>query len=120
MGPEEEIPSAPTEYGATWAGVAMAALPVVVHALGSGAASGGRWFEAGNASAARILAGEPWRTVTALTLHADLPHLLGNTAAGAALFAAVCRTLGPGVGAWLILLAGAGGNALNALLHRTA
>ena len=114
--PESAFP----EYGPTWAGVMMATLPVAVHALSSGAARAGRWFEVGSASAERILAGELWRTVTALTLHADLPHLLGNTAAGAVLFMAVCRTVGPVVGAWLILLAGAGGNALNALLHRAA
>ena len=34
------------------------------------------------------------------------------------LVTAVCWNLGPGVGLWLVLLAGAGGNALTAVAHR--
>jgi rhomboid protease GluP len=76
------------------------------------------WFERGSADAARVMAGEWWRTVTALTLHADAPHVAGNAIALAVLMTAVCWHLGPGVGAWLLLLAGAGGNALTAAVHR--
>src|SRR2546430_9329762 len=54
----------------------------------------------------RMMAGEWWRAVTALTLHADAPHLLGNALASALLVTAVCQQLGPGVGLWLVLLAG--------------
>jgi rhomboid protease GluP len=75
------------------------------------------WFEHGSADAARMLAGEWWRAVTALTLHADAPHLVGNALACALLVTAVCRQLGPGLGLALLLLAGAGGNALTALAH---
>ena len=79
--------------------------------------SAARWFERGSADAEQILSGELWRTVTALTLHADLVHVLAN-ATGAALFlSAVCGALGPGLGSALVLLAGAGGNLLTALLH---
>src|SRR2546422_5158304 len=38
-----------------------------------------------------IVAGEWWRTVTALTLHADVPHLLGNAVASVVLVGAVDR-----------------------------
>jgi rhomboid protease GluP len=76
------------------------------------------WFERGAADASRILAGEWWRTFTALTLHADGAHLAGNALAGALLVTVVCRTVGPGVGLSLLLLAGAGGNALTAVVHR--
>jgi membrane associated rhomboid family serine protease len=55
--------------------------------------------------------------VTALTLHADAAHLLGNAVGCAVFVTAVLRLLGPGLGGWLVLLAGAGGNALNALVH---
>ena len=65
----------------------------------------------------RVLAGEWWRAVTALTLHADAPHVLANAAASALLMTAVCWYLGPGVGLWLLLLAGAGGNVLTAAVH---
>ena len=64
-----------------------------------------------------MMAGEWWRTVTALTLHADAPHLLGNALASALVVTAVCQRLGLGVGIWLLLLAGAGGNALTAIAH---
>lgn len=75
------------------------------------------WFARGSATTERIVAGEWWRTVTALTLHADAPHLLGNAAASVVLVGAVSRELGPGFGLWLLLLAGAGGNALTAVAY---
>jgi rhomboid protease GluP len=75
------------------------------------------WFDQGSASARLILSGEVWRTVTALTLHADLAHVLSNALACLVFVTAVAWWLGPGVGTWLVLLAGAGGNALTALAH---
>jgi membrane associated rhomboid family serine protease len=76
-----------------------------------------RWFEAGGADAERILSGELWRTITALTLHADLAHVAGNALAAGVFVTAVLRTLGPGLGLASVLLAGAGGNLVNAALH---
>ncbi|HEX2570639.1 MAG TPA: rhomboid family intramembrane serine protease [Polyangia bacterium] len=77
------------------------------------------WFRGGTADAEAILRGEWWRTVTALTLHADLGHVLSNAAAGLLVVGAVCKRVGVGTGSWFILLTGAAGNALTALLHRT-
>jgi len=75
------------------------------------------WFERGGADAERIMHGEFWRAVTALTLHADTVHAISN-AFGAALFlGAAAGTLGPGLACVLVLLAGAGGNLANAVLH---
>jgi rhomboid protease GluP len=75
------------------------------------------WWSAGVAQAGPIADGEWWRTLTALGLHADLGHLVGNLAFGSVLGLLLAQLLGPGL-AWLaILLGGAGGNALNALLH---
>lgn len=79
--------------------------------------AGGPWFESGSADAARILAGELFRTVTALTLHADLQHLLSNVVSGTLFLAVVCGMLGAGVGSLLVLLAGAAGNLANAALY---
>jgi membrane associated rhomboid family serine protease len=76
------------------------------------------WFAKGSAEASRILAGEWWRCATALTLHADLAHALGNAASGWLLLEAVARRIGPGRTALLALLAGVGGNALTALVVR--
>ena len=75
------------------------------------------WFARGSADAQKILDGELWRTVTALTLHADVAHALSNAFALALFSGAVSSVLGTGLGYALILLAGAGGNLANALMH---
>lgn len=75
------------------------------------------WATTGAAQAGLILDGAWWRTITALSLHADLAHLLGNMAFGVVTGLLVAQLLGSGL-AWLaILLAGALGNALNAALQ---
>jgi membrane associated rhomboid family serine protease len=75
------------------------------------------WFERGSADAQRILEGEIWRTVTALTLHADIGHALSNAFAVGLFFSALSSMVGAGLGGLLMLLAGAGGNLANAFLH---
>jgi membrane associated rhomboid family serine protease len=75
------------------------------------------WLERGSADADRILGGELWRTVTALTLHADFVHVVTNAVAAAVFLGAVSYMLGPGIGCALVLVAGAGGNFANALVH---
>lgn len=76
------------------------------------------WFKHGVAANRQILEnGEWWRVVTALTLHADLNHLLGNIFIGGLLAYFLCRLLGSGLGWLLILLAGIMGNILNVLLR---
>ncbi|HEY4188548.1 MAG TPA: rhomboid family intramembrane serine protease [Polyangia bacterium] len=78
-----------------------------------------RWFAAGVADASRIRAGEWWRAITAMTLHADVMHLLGNVAASVIFISAAGRWLGAGVGAAAILLAGTGANVLTAWVERS-
>jgi membrane associated rhomboid family serine protease len=74
------------------------------------------WLGAGRVDGVLIRAGEWWRTVTALTLHGSLRHLVGNIVFGAFFGLFAGRLLGSGV-AWLaILLTAASGNALNMLL----
>jgi len=69
--------------------------------------------ELGVAYAAGIREGEWWRCVTALTLHADLMHLLSNLTIGGIFIILLCRELGSGL-AWSLLLAsGAFGNLVN-------
>jgi len=75
------------------------------------------WYERGTASAERILRGEIWRTVTALTLHADAAHAVSNAIAAAFFITLAGTVMGPGVGAAVVLATGAGGNFLNAFLH---
>jgi membrane associated rhomboid family serine protease len=108
---------APEEYGSTWAGFGIATLLVAFHFVVTRPDAGVEWLRRGSASAELILRGEWWRSVTALTLHADILHLVANAASCALFATAFCRAVGPGVGAWLILAAGASGNLLTALVH---
>jgi len=109
----EEAP----EYGPTYAGVLVAVLLVAFYGATGPADPGGAWARAGSASAELIVRGQVWRAVTALTLHANPAHLLGNAVACAVFVTAAGRALGPGLGGSLVLVAGAGGNVLNAFLH---
>ncbi len=77
---------------------------------------GENWLAAGRVDGELIRHGELWRLVTALTLHADVKHLLGNLVFGVFFGIFAGRLLGPGI-AWLaIVLAAAAGNAVNVLL----
>jgi membrane associated rhomboid family serine protease len=78
------------------------------------------WFERGSADAARIFAGEPWRVITALTLHADGPHVAGNALFGTLFWGAVSRSLGPGMALAWVIAAGALGNLVNAWVRSSA
>jgi rhomboid protease GluP len=76
------------------------------------------WFQRGTAVTDLVLSTEPWRAVTALTLHADTAHLLGNAISGTVFASAVHRRLGPGGGSLAVLASGIAGNVANAFYHR--
>lgn len=78
------------------------------------------WTDLGAAQAGKIVAGEWWRPVTALTLHADGVHLLSNLAVGAIFIVPLCREFGSGLAWSLIIGAGAVGNLVNAWLQPSA
>lgn len=101
-----------------WPGVlGFLAVIWLIPTLQSQAVFGWDWRSAGRLQAGDVVAGEWWRAVTALTLHADIAHILGNSLFGALFGLFVGRYLGSGVGWLLILLAGVTGNMLNALLR---
>jgi rhomboid protease GluP len=106
-------PPARRDYGGSRVGVAaalaLAAFAVFTFGRGSG------WVEPGRADAARIVGGEWWRAATALTLHADAAHAVGNAVALGVLVTALARRLGPALAAWLALAAGVAGNVATAL-----
>lgn len=78
------------------------------------------WKVLGSAHAGKIMAGQWWRLVTSLTLHADWQHLLGNLMIGGVFISRLCRDLRSGP-AWLLLLAaGMLGNLANAWLQNPA
>lgn len=64
--------------------------------------------------ASELIAAEPWRAVTALTLHADHSHLAANAAALGAFGLMLSRRTGLGVTVFVAVAGGALGNALNA------
>lgn len=94
----------------------MMALALFFAVTGPVAARSG-WFSLGTADARLILHGEPWRVITALTLHADAAHVLGNVVAGTVFLGFLFRRLGAGRGTFLTVLAGALANLANAGLH---
>lgn len=106
------------EIESGWLGVAVYAAVLLVMAMAASQGSLGLdWLAIGRLDVDRVLAGEWWRTVTALCLHADMPHLAGNLVFGGFFGLYAGRYLGSGV-AWLgILAGGALGNALNALIQ---
>jgi rhomboid protease GluP len=68
-------------------------------------------------SALYIFQGETFRAVTALFLHADLQHLLGNMAGLLIFGAPVIRLAGFGLGPFMLLFCGTTGNLLTAHLY---
>jgi len=77
---------------------------------------GVNWLEVGSLDSRVGGAGEWWRALTALTLHLDQEHLMGNLLFGVGIGVLAGRVFGPGV-AWLsVVLAGAAGNYLDMIL----
>jgi len=72
------------------------------------------WMELGSAQAGKILNGQWWRTVTALTLHSGALHLFGNLTIGGFFIVYLCRDLGSGLAWTLLLLSGILGTLTNA------
>jgi rhomboid protease GluP len=107
----------PLEPGSLLAGIVVALMLLIFFFITVQWLPALPWFDRGSADAQRILQGELWRTVTALTLHADIAHALSNAIATALFLTAVSTMLGVGFGGALVLLAGAGGNLANAYLQ---
>jgi membrane associated rhomboid family serine protease len=105
-------------YSRTLAAPLVMLMLVLFYLVTGPASDSSIWFVRGTAASDRIMHGQVWRTVTALTLHADTLHVLGNALSGSIFLSAVNRRLGDGRGPLLMLLAGALGNAMNALWYR--
>ena len=106
------------ELSTGWKGVIIyIGVLLMVASFARQGAYGYDWLGLGRVDSVRILAGEWWRTATALTLHVDLSHLAGNIVFGAFFGLYVGRYLGSGIGWAAILGGGALGNALNVLIQ---
>ena len=120
---ENPLPVRPPEQvhpltGAVATGVAFSLAVLAMYLRTGPEVAGSPWFERGSADAAAILRGEWWRTVTALTLHADAGHVAGNAVLGGLLLALLARSVGPGMASALMLLSGAAGTLAAAGLVR--
>lgn len=94
-----------------------ACLLLFLHGAAIRDAFGIDWLSIGLARAGLIQGGELWRVLTALGLHGDGAHLLGNLAFGGLFGFLLAQLIGAGL-AWLaILLAGGVGNLLAAFLR---
>jgi membrane associated rhomboid family serine protease len=121
---ESEVAAASTNLAGVpssrrgWAGVGGFVVVLSVSALlPDQQAFGFDWLAAGKTHAGLIRQGEWWRTVTALTLHADLVHLTSNLVFGSLVGLFVGQSLGSGL-AWLAMLGGGSlGNLLNACVR---
>lgn len=104
-------------HGSAWVSVVVYAFVLVLTAFCAGEAVGSRdWFRTGALLASSEAGSEVWRIVTALTLHADIGHLLGNLAFGGLFGYFAAQLVGAGT-AWLsILIAGALGNWVDSAL----
>jgi rhomboid protease GluP len=97
--PEPFVP-----FAGSGAGVAgYASVLLLVAYLNGIQAFGADWLAAGSLEAR---AAEWWRAITALTLHLDQAHLLGNLLFGGGIGALAGRAFGPGI-AWASILAAA-------------
>jgi rhomboid protease GluP len=114
--PPRVIPERPRHPSSPIAAAAFLALAVFLFVTGP-ASSGSKWFHHGASISNLVIASQPWRAVTALTLHADSVHVMGNVISGAIFASAVSRRLGPGGGLLAVLASGIAGNLANAFAH---
>lgn len=103
--------------GATAGVIAYAVVIVSIAAVSASPESREIWHSIGCMRAGDVMGGQVWRTITALTLHADAGHLLSNLAFGSVYGFLAGRIVGGGV-AWATIVAAGGlGNGLNALMR---
>lgn len=77
---------------------------------------GNEWFSRGAVDSEAIIRnGEWWRLITALTLHADPVHLLGNILIGGLIIHFLCQRFGTGRAWFFLLLAGTAANFANVM-----
>lgn len=118
--PVVAIAKPPKLHPLAWTGSILYALVMMAVAYAAGIdALGFDWIGGGTLNGAIPATNEWWRVVTALTLHADVGHLLSNLAFGTVFGFLASRALGGGV-AWACILIGAMlGNALDAIVMPT-
>ncbi len=111
-------PPAAEAHGTAWPGVvAYALLITTIALLAPDMRFGVDWLAVGRMDGGGIRVGEWWRPITALFLHADAAHLIGNLVFGGFFAYSVARYFGGGL-AWLAIVASAAlANLVNGMLQ---
>jgi membrane associated rhomboid family serine protease len=107
------LPAEPLHRHAWLGAVSYGIVLVVVAYLAGVKAFAVDWLDAGTLHGALLGSGEPWRAVTALTLHFDVAHLLGNLGFGMFFGWLAAQLLGPGVAFGTAVLAASFANFVN-------
>jgi rhomboid protease GluP len=104
-----------------WGGVLGYLLVIwALPSLESASVLGWDWRAMGSMHAEAVRSGEWWRIITAMTLHGDFAHLIGNSLFGAVFGLFVGRHLGSGAGWLLVVISGALANLGNAAIQPDA
>jgi rhomboid protease GluP len=108
----QAVVPAPLDHGRSAAGLAMVIVLAAFYYVAGAREDGdhGGWFARGTAVAEAIVHGQWYRAATALTLHADPVHILGNGVATLLFVTALGRWVGGGLALLLTLAAGTLGN----------
>ena len=114
--PPPRVKDTPRHEASMAMGAAFFALLMFSIYVTGPSAGGSHWFAHGRADALKLFS-EPWRMITALTLHADAQHVIGNAISGTIFGTMVARRIGPGGALLAILLSGILGNTINAIHH---
>jgi rhomboid protease GluP len=99
------------------AAIAYAVILTVMYPIGRYGAFGANFWASGKMHAGGVMHGEWWRTITSLTLHADVSHLAGNVVFGSAFAVLASHTMGAGLAWFCIVLSGSIGNLVNAAIQ---
>lgn len=97
--------------------LAFVFLMVLFYPAGQYGLFGWNFWNAGRMDSQAVLAGDWWRPITALFLHADLGHLVANLFFGALFATLTSHLLGAGITWAATLAAGALGNTLTTFVH---
>jgi len=112
--PPPPPPARPLARGAVWAALGFIAVEFLVAVAASRSLFGSAWVERGILQGPAFRAGEWWRPVTSLTLHADFSHLLANLGFGALFLGLAARVYGGGVAVLLTVAAAVTAGAVEA------
>jgi rhomboid protease GluP len=119
----EGLPAPKAWFGRGSAAViGVGALCVAVFILamqGEGAGTRARWLELGAIERVRVTSGEYWRLLTAVFLHFDASHLLGNMSVLLFVGPPLAHWLGPWRFLFVFLACGIGGNVASYVIATT-